>query len=110
MIKKPMQQTKGNMVIERFETHTSKFSIAKIQLKGRHGRIVNKISDVTYYMLEGKAEFNINGKIENAQKGDLVLVPKKSPYDINGNAIYMVIHQPAYNPETVEKLEESKDE
>lgn len=99
-----VEKLRGDMKIKVFKTILPEFSLAKIELNGRHGKIKNKVSTVAYYMLEGKAEFIINGSAEKASEGDVVVVPKDTPYDIKGNSVYLVFHSPAYNPKDEENV------
>lgn len=100
-----VEKVHGDMKIKVFETGTPEFSLALIELKGRHGKIINNISVVAYYILEGEAEFIIKGSTEKASEGDVVVVPKNTPYDIKGDSTYLVFHSPAYDHENEVNLE-----
>jgi mannose-6-phosphate isomerase-like protein (cupin superfamily) len=100
-----VEKLHGDMKIRVFKTGNPELSLAKIELKGRHGKIKNKVSTTTYYILRGEAEFIIKGSTEKASEGDVVVVPKNTPYDIKGNSVYLVFHSPAYNPRDEKNLE-----
>ena len=48
--------------------------------KGTNKKVINKRSDALYYILEGKGEFNIDGENITVSVGDLVFIPKGTPY------------------------------
>lgn len=57
-------------------------TVAYAEFTGEHGqRTIGKRARI-YYLLDGKAEFLVNGKKFPAVKGDLVPIPPKSTYNL----------------------------
>ncbi len=53
------------------------FSVIETEM-GHETMIREKECDFNYYILEGKGNFEINGNIEECQKGDMVIIPSGS--------------------------------
>ena len=80
-------------------------SAAVFEVDGHHGKIKTTQSDRVYYVLEGKGEFIIDGKVEQVGKTDVVIVPKNTPYDYRGKMRLFLVHVPAYDESFEVKLE-----
>lgn len=65
----------------------------------RHGLIKNIASDRIYLVLEGNGEFTVNGEQFAVTRGDVVLVPRNTPYDYQGRLKLFLVHSPANNDE-----------
>ena len=71
-----------------------------IQLTGRHGKVKSKVSDRVYLILSGNVEFDIAGRTVTAEKDDIIIVPKNTPYDYWNKrdtiSELFLVHTPAY--------------
>lgn len=76
------------------------------QVETRHGLIKNIASDRVYLVLEGQGRFTIAGDAFDVVKGDVVLVPRNTPYDYEGHLKLFLVHSPANNDEADISLEE----
>lgn len=84
---------------------TKKTSICQIETgKGHKTTIIEHKCDFIYYILEGKGNFIINGKIESCKKGDLVVIPAGSKFRYEGKLKMLLIVTPAFYPEQEETL------
>jgi mannose-6-phosphate isomerase-like protein (cupin superfamily) len=80
-----------------------------IEVTKKHGKTMTKESDRVYYVLDGRGEFNINGKEVLVEKSDVIIVPKNTPYDYRRVGketlkLYLV-HVPAFDPRSDVDLE-----
>ncbi len=81
-----------------------KFNIIETE-KGHETRIIEKECTSHYFIIEGAGNFDINGKVELCQKGDLVIVPKGAAFKYTGKMKMLLISQPWWYPEQEEILE-----
>lgn len=81
-----------------------------IQLSGRHGKVKSNVSDRVYLVLDGEVEFDIEGKSIIANKDDVVIVPRNTPYDYwkssDSMAELFLVHTPAYRHSQEVRFEE----
>lgn len=83
----------------RRDRHGPLLSLTWIRLEGRHERIVCHESDRVYYILEGTATFEIGDRpAEAADTGDVVFLPRGTPYAFEGSVTYLVMNGPAFRP------------
>jgi mannose-6-phosphate isomerase-like protein (cupin superfamily) len=81
------------------ESHWSSVSATWVALDGRHQRLRNDHSDRIYYVLEGSARFHLDGAdLGVAEAGDVVLIPRGTPYELEGRLRYLVVSAPATHP------------
>ena len=68
-----------------------------VRLDGRHRRLRTDRSTRLYYVLEGSATFTLGDEqaIE-ALRGDVVIVPRGTPYEFWGVMEYLVVNGPAF--------------
>jgi mannose-6-phosphate isomerase-like protein (cupin superfamily) len=55
-------------------------SVAIINLNRTNSKVINRLSDTIYYILEGEGIFNISDENIIVQKGDLIYIKKNTPY------------------------------
>lgn len=70
------------------------------EVTGRHGKIKTTLSDRIYYVVGGKGYFVIKGDATSVEEGDVIIVPKNTPYDYyNADDVLklFLIHTPAYD-------------
>jgi mannose-6-phosphate isomerase-like protein (cupin superfamily) len=72
-------------------------SITSVELSGRHRRLKTRRSTRAYYVLAGLARFTVgDGEPFEARSGELVVVPRDTPYELEGEMTYLVINGPGY--------------
>ena len=76
------------------QSHTDRISLTWVSLYGRHEKVVNDISDRVYYIIDGEADFDVNGETGSVTGGDAVLIPKGVPYVFEGHMTYVVMNSP----------------
>lgn len=83
----------------RRDRHGPLISLTWIRLDGRHQRIVCHGSDRVYYIIEGAATFEIGDEPgEAVSAGDVVFLPRGTPYAFEGAVAYLVMNGPAFLP------------
>jgi len=97
-IRKPMK-------IHVYDFGTKKYDAALIGINGNHGKVKALRSDRIYFILSGKGVFEIAGKKHAVTKGDLVFIPKKTPYNIIGKMEFFLVNSPAFDPKEDVRLE-----
>lgn len=83
---------------------SDKVKFAVIEIEGEHKKVREKECDFHYYVLEGKGNFEIDGKIEECQKGDLVIIPSGSIFKYSGKMKLLLITIPWWRQEQEETL------
>jgi mannose-6-phosphate isomerase-like protein (cupin superfamily) len=61
----------------------------------RHGLTKNVACDRLYYVIDGEGVFEIDGESTPAQAGDVLIVPRGTPYDYWGRLELLLVHSPA---------------
>jgi mannose-6-phosphate isomerase-like protein (cupin superfamily) len=72
----------------------------------RHGLIKNVRSDRLYLILEGEGEFTVGNQTFAVKQDDVVIVPRSTPYDYQGQLKVFLVHSPANDDEADISLEE----
>lgn len=83
-------------------------SAALFEVTGRHGKVKSLINDRVYYVVEGEGNFMINEKVTPVKSGDVIIVPKNTPYDFENKGKMLklfLVHTPAFAPKGDVKLE-----
>jgi len=80
-----------------------KFNVIETE-KGHTVRIIEKECTSHYFIIEGTGNFEIDGKVEKCQKGDLVIVPKGAAFTYAGKLKMLLVSQPWWYPEQEEIL------
>ncbi len=83
-------------------------SVCYAEIKEPFGKVKSTISDRLYFIIEGKAEFNVDGKKFNVSKEDVVIVPKDTPYSYSPKTDVvklLEVNSPAFDPDYDVKLE-----
>ena len=82
--------------IER-ERHGTGVSLSWVRASGRHDRIVSDSSDRMYYAVTGEGVFEIGSDPPLlVAPGEVVLVPRGTPYDYAGNLTLILANGPAF--------------
>lgn len=83
-------------------------SVAVIEVNGNHGKVMSKISNRIYYIIEGNGIFIVDGKKLDVKKDDVVIVEKNTPYDYEGKMKLFLVHIPAWDEAQEVILEKKK--
>lgn len=84
---------------------TSRTGVCQIETDGGHETtIIEHKCDFIYYVLEGNGYFEIDGKKEQCEKEDLVVIPAGSKFRYVGKLKMLLITTPAFYPEQEETL------
>jgi gentisate 1,2-dioxygenase len=71
--------------------------VASLKIDGRHGRVKTTLSDRFYYVIAGAGNFEVGDKNLEVECGDLVVVPKDTPYDFAGCMELLMFCSPAFD-------------
>lgn len=95
------KQDFGSIDVQNFFPDDSydKFSIAKVEIKGKQEFGLDKKSDVAYYVLKGKGKFFIEDKEIIVNEGDLIFIPKNTKYKDEGHLTLLAISVPKFDRE-----------
>ena len=96
-VRKPMRIHEYNF--------SPKYSAAMIEINGDHGKVKSLRGDRIYFITSGKGVFVIDGKENAVSEGDLVFIPKKTPYNIIGRMKFFMMNSPAFEPEEDVRLD-----
>ncbi|MGX1307259.1 mannose-6-phosphate isomerase-like protein (cupin superfamily) [Amorphus suaedae] len=93
----------GNPILARRmvrrDRHGEAVSLTWVSLDGPHRPLVCHESDRVYYVLDGTARFWLGeAPEETAGAGDVVVIPRGTPYRFEGRMTYLVINGPAFRP------------
>ena len=75
----------------------SRASAAYIEVNGRHGKVMSKVSDKIYLVIDGEGKFIIDGKEFRVGKSDVIIIPKGLEYDYEGEMNLFLVYTPAYD-------------
>ena len=83
----------------RRDRHGEGLSLTWVALDGPHRPLVCHESDRVYYILDGEGRFRVGDEPEAAVTGgDVVVIPRATPYDFDGRVTYLVMNGPAFRP------------
>ena len=84
------------------DRHSRDLSVTWVRINGRHKRLESTTGDRVYYVIEGEGRFQVGDDAPwvTAATGDMVLIPKDVPYELEGDLTYLVINGPAFGPES----------
>jgi len=93
-------------VKEYFDSETyTKFSVAKVRIKGDQKFGKDTQSDMAYYVLDGSGKFYIGDEVFEVSKGDLVFIPKNVYYKDEGNLTLLALAVPRFDRNKRVRLE-----
>ena len=84
-------------------SNEAKFAIIETE-NGHQTKIREKECTLFYFVLEGKGSFEIEDKIEECQKEDLVIIPKNTTFKYAGKMKMLLVTIPWWYPEQEETL------
>jgi mannose-6-phosphate isomerase-like protein (cupin superfamily) len=74
----------------------SRASAAYIEVNGRHGKVMSKVSDKIYLVIDGEGKFIIEGNEFPVGKSDVIIVPRETEYDYEGEMNLFLVYAPAF--------------
>jgi mannose-6-phosphate isomerase-like protein (cupin superfamily) len=77
-------------------------SVAKIRVEGVNRKHKNLKSDEFHYVLDGKGDYEVNGKRSDVELGDLIHIPKGDIYENSGQMNLLVFSSPSYDASEIE--------
>lgn len=80
---------------------TTEFLLIETQT-GHETTIIEKACDFCYYILEGSGYFIIDNQKESCGVGDLVIIPKGTPFTYKGQLKMLLSVTPTFYPEQEE--------
>lgn len=84
--------------LKRYNFLTDVYDIVEIIVNGVHGKVKNKRSIKTYYIVSGVGRFDIDDKIYQVEPGDIISVVPQSWLSIEGeNLKALIITNPPFN-------------
>ena len=74
-------------------------SMTWVRIDGTHRRLRTDSSTRVYYVVDGAGWFELGDEPRfDIRTGDVVLVPRGTPYALGGELTYLVINGPAFRP------------
>ena len=73
--------------------------VAIMHVKGRHGRCKSTLNDRFYVVMNGQGSFTVAGDIITVHQDDVVVVPKETEYDFEGDMKVVVFNSPRFSPQ-----------
>jgi len=90
----------GSKVIHKYPTPTKRYDIARMVVKGRFPKdnqyTYNSVCDFFIFVLEGTGKVYAGDEIFEVKPQDIVFVPKKNKYAVDGYFSYVTIDVPAF--------------
>lgn len=80
------------------ETGIRSGDIASLKVAGRHGWTKTTLSDRFYFVISGVGTFTVGDKTFDVATGDLIVIPKETPYDFEGQMDLLLFCSPAFDP------------
>jgi mannose-6-phosphate isomerase-like protein (cupin superfamily) len=81
-----------------------RMSAALITVDGRHGRVLDRTGDRLYLVLRGQGKFDLDGTAVAVAAQDIVIIPRNTPYDYEGQMEVFLVQAPSFDPSTEERL------
>lgn len=92
----PPRPLRMKKVINRAE-HSEGISLTWVEIWGRHEKVVCDLSDRVYYIISGDGVFQVgDAPFTPVTAGDVVFIPKRVPYEFEGQMTYVVMNGPAF--------------
>ncbi len=98
---KEVKQAPRPLVLKRVinvDEHSARISLTWVRIWGHHDRVVNDDSDRVYYIVSGSGRFLVGEgrEAEAVSEGDVVFIPEKTAYELEGEMTYLVMNGPAF--------------
>lgn len=93
-------------IVDLFSKKEVNFDLVIAQINGNHPKIKNFVSQRVYFILEGSATVKVEKNEFVVNKNDLVFIEKGQTHTIKGNAKYLIITTPPFEPQNEHIVEE----
>ncbi|MDB5177990.1 MAG: hypothetical protein JWO61_373 [Candidatus Saccharibacteria bacterium] len=77
-------------------------SLAKVIINGTNQRVINHLSEMRYFVLEGEGQMEVDGVIHSLRPGVEVVVPAGTAYQDRGRMALLAYAVPPFNQSSVE--------
>lgn len=74
-------------------------SMIKTSFCGEYPYLANKVSTRYFLIMDGEAEFDIDGKKSILKQKDIIMIPPNTKYKFRGNFETTIIDMPAFRQE-----------
>ena len=101
----PHYQVDDVQMEELFDGRDFAFDVALGKIHGHHRKVVNRVSDRAYFVLQGDIVVHVGAESIPATTHDLVVVPAGTPHGVDGTGEYVVITAPSWAEENEQFLE-----
>lgn len=96
-------------VIYKYPTPTKLFDIGRMVVKGRHPKdadvfILEHECNFVMYILSGNGRVFAGGEVFKVKPEDVVFVPAKNKFAVEGDLEYITFDAPAFYPEQSEEI------
>ena len=93
------EQDFGSIAVKEFfdDEKYTKFSVARVRIKGEQKFGKDTQSDMAYYVLDGSGKFYIGDEVFEVSKGDLVVIPKNTFYKDEGKLTLLALAVPRFD-------------
>lgn len=81
-------------------------SITWVQLAGHHRRLRTDASTRVYVIVSGAGSITVDADVREVGAGDVVVIPRRTPYHLDGTLTYLVLNQPGFREGDDHYLEE----
>ena len=78
--------------------HSTEFLLIETKI-GHETTIIEEACDFCYFILEGSGYFIVKGQKETCEVGDLVIIPKGTPFTYKGQLKILLSVTPPFYPE-----------
>lgn len=75
------------------------YSMVQTHLNGKHPTMLNKSSNRTYFLIDGSAEFVVDGKNVSVKKDEMLVIKKNTKYSFHGKFDAILVDCPKFNPD-----------
>jgi len=58
-----------------------------------------------YFVINGKGKFTIEKEVVSVEMNDVIIIPKNTPYDFQGNMRLLLVNSPAFDRKADKRLE-----
>lgn len=99
----------GTKIIHKYPTPTKNYDIARMEVVGRFpdkGFILNNVCDFFLYVLEGTGKVYAGEEIFEVEPKDVVFVPAKNKYAVDGKFQYITIDVPEWYEDQAGEVKE----
>ncbi len=99
----------GTKIIYKYPTSTKKMDLGVMVVNGRHPQgknifLYERECDFVIYVLRGSGKIFAGSEIFEVSKKDVVFVPRKNKFAVEGKLEYVTVNCPAFFPEQSKEI------